>query len=251
MDRKKEFVGKAVLVTGAGRSPGRVIAERFAGLGAKVAAHDLTPVNLDLTMDAIQEAGGWAKGFISDLSKKMPAQLMVDQVLDEIGRIDVLVNACTVHPKKDVLVMDEWDWRHTLDMNLSAAFLLTQVVGRVMREQGGGVIVHIAGVDRHELRGSAASMASKLGVVGLTRASACELNEHDIRVHAILLGDPGMQFGTTVGVNLPAPPGGDGQAYSEEELVVAWTLYCCSQASVSQNGLVIHAAMGDTGAKIE
>jgi NAD(P)-dependent dehydrogenase (short-subunit alcohol dehydrogenase family) len=247
MDRRKEFEGKAVLVTGAGRSPGKAIAERFAGFGAIVAAHDLTPVNLDLTLDTIQEAGGRAKGFISDLSKKMPAQLMVDQVLDEIGRIDVLVNACTVHPKKDVLVMDEWDWRHTLDMNLSAAFFLTQVVGRVMREQGGGVIVHIAGVDRVELRGSAASMASIMGVAGLTRASACELNEHDIRVHAILLGDPGIQLGPSAEVNLPVPPGGGGQAFSEEELVVAWTLYCCSQASESQNGLVIHASMGDAG----
>jgi 3-oxoacyl-[acyl-carrier protein] reductase len=240
MDRNKEFEGKAVLVTGAGRSLGRAIAERFASLGANVAAHDLTPVNLDLTLDTIQEAGGMAKGFISDLSKKMPAQLMVDQVLDEIGRIDVLVNACTVHPKKDVLVMDEWDWRHTLDMNLSAAFFLTQVVGRVMREQGGGVMIHIAGLDGSDLRGSAASTASMLGVAGLTRASACELNEHNIRVHAILLGDPGIQLGPSSRAELPAPPGG-------EELVVAWTLYCSSQASASENGLIIQAAMGDAG----
>ena len=247
MDRIKEFEGKAVLVTGAGRSPGRAIAERFADLGAIVAAHDLTPVNLDLTLDAIREAGGRAKGFISDLSKKMPAQLMVDQVLDEIGRIDILVNACTVHPKKDLLVMDEWDWRHTLDMNLSAAFFLTQVIGRVMREQGGGVIIHIPGVGGSELRSLAASTASMLGVAGLTRVSSCELNEHNIRVHAILLGDPGIQLGPSAGAGLPAPSGGDGKALFGEDLVFAWTRYCCSQASASQNGLVIHAAMGEAG----
>jgi 3-oxoacyl-[acyl-carrier protein] reductase len=87
---------KVVLITGAGRGPGRSIAEAFAARQAIVAANDLTPINLDVTLERIVSAGGRAKDYIFDVSKKMVAQTMIDQVLSDWGRIDILVNHAAV-----------------------------------------------------------------------------------------------------------------------------------------------------------
>jgi 3-oxoacyl-[acyl-carrier protein] reductase/2-deoxy-D-gluconate 3-dehydrogenase len=75
-----------------------------------------------------------------------------------------------------------------LDVNLTGAFLLTQSVGRVMRSQGGGVIVNMAPLSGRTGPGRAAYAASKLGLLGLTRLAAEELAPHGIRIHAVGTG---------------------------------------------------------------
>jgi 3-oxoacyl-[acyl-carrier protein] reductase len=185
-----EFTDKVVLLTGAGRGIGRAIAEAFAAQGAIIAANDITPVNLDVTVARITEAGGRAKGYVFDVAKKMPVQGMIDQILSDWGRIDILVNNAGVEPHASILTMDEWDWQRTLDVNLSGPFYTIQSVGRMMREQGGGVIVNIASIAgrAHGLKDRAAYVASKTALIGLTREAARELAAYGIRVNAVCPG---------------------------------------------------------------
>ena len=187
-----EFEGKVVLVTGAGKGTGRAIAEAFAARGATVAADDVTPINLDETVAHIRAAGGQVKAYIVDIAKKLPVQGVLNQVLDDFGQIDILVNCAEVEPQKTVLEMDEWDWVRTLDVNLTGAFLLTQSAGRIMKEKGGGIIVHV-GERAHGAERRAAYFASKAGLEEMARAAADEFAAFGVRVRFVKKADEALE----------------------------------------------------------
>jgi NAD(P)-dependent dehydrogenase (short-subunit alcohol dehydrogenase family) len=175
-----------VLVTGAGRGTGRQVADAFAADGAIVALNDIAPNNLEVMVRQHQERGHTVKAYIGDVAKKLSAQALINQVLDDWGRIDVLINHAVVEPAAPLLDMDEWDWHRTMDVNLTGAFLMMQTVGRIMQSQGGGVIINLISLSgRTGALNRSAYVASQMGIIGLTRQASRELFGDGVRVHAV------------------------------------------------------------------
>jgi NAD(P)-dependent dehydrogenase (short-subunit alcohol dehydrogenase family) len=178
------FEDKVILVTGAGKGTGRAVAEACAERGATVAANDISPVNLDETVRHITTSGGRIKAYVEDIAKKMPIQTLLNAILDDFGKIDILVSCAEVEPQKSLLEMDDWDWQRTLDVNLNGAFLMTQSLGRIMKEKGGGVIIYV-GERAKGPEKRAAYFTSKAGLAALAALAAYELSEYGIRVYHI------------------------------------------------------------------
>jgi NAD(P)-dependent dehydrogenase (short-subunit alcohol dehydrogenase family) len=179
-----DYEGKVVLITGAGRGKGRTLAEVFAKRGAFVAANDVSPGNLD---ELVEQGEGKIKAYTDDIAKKVAIQSIINQVEDDHGRIDILINHAAVEPRSSVLEMDEWDWHRVLDVNLTGAFLAIQSVGRFMKTQGSGVIVNLISAEpprAERPRNIAAYLASMYGLIALTRETAAELAPFGIHVHA-------------------------------------------------------------------
>lgn len=173
---------KVIFVNGAGRGLGRTLAEAFARRGAVVAVNDLSPITLDWAQDL--EAQGCAlRTYTEDPTRKIVAQALVKQVEDEWGHIDVLVHHAAVAPSARLLDMDEWDWHRSLDLNLTAAFLLIQSVGRIMRQQGYGLILLLLSLDGAQAH--PAFFIAQMGLWGLTLQARRELAPYGIGVEML------------------------------------------------------------------
>ncbi len=240
-----EFTDKVVLITGAGRGMSRQVALAFASLNAIVAANDINPINLDETASQVQQNGGRCTGFVFDIAKRMPVEGLVSQVMEQFGRIDFLVNHASVQPYAALLEMDEWDFHRTLDVNLGGAFFCMQQVGRVMRQQGGGVMVNlVSAVEDDDIqKGHTAYAASLAGLLGLTHVAASELAAYHIRVNAICRGNEMPWLSATRPPDIPGfrrwqsdHPGAHHDGHSE---LVSLVLFLCSEAAGSITGQVI------------
>lgn len=184
-DRMNKFKEKVVLITGAGKGSGRILAQAFAGHGSLVAANDISPINVEEVVGQIIAKGGLARTYIEDVAKKVGVQHVVNQVEDDFGRIDILINHAAVEPHVPLLELDEWDWHRVLDVNLTGAFLMIQSVGRLMRTQRSGVIINLITEATRAENTEAAFIASMSGLEGLTRQAARELGPHGIQVYLV------------------------------------------------------------------
>ncbi len=181
-----EFKDKVVLITGAGRGTGSLVAEAFAEQGASLALNDVSPMNVDILAANLRAHGANVKVFVEDVAKKVGVQALVKQAEDTFGRIDIIINHASVEPHVPLLDMDEWDWHRVLDVNLTGVFLMMQTAGRIMRANGGGVIINVASLSEGTITlDRSAYIAGLYGMVGLTRQASRELFAHNIRVHAV------------------------------------------------------------------
>jgi 3-oxoacyl-[acyl-carrier protein] reductase len=184
-DRMNKFKERIVLITGAGKGSGRLLAQAFAEHGSLVAANDISPINVEEVVGQIVARGGQAKAYVEDIAKKVGVQQIINQVEDDFGRIDILINHATVEPHVPLLDMDEWDWHRVLDVNLTGSFLMTQSVGRVMRAQGSGVIISLITGSTQAGNAESAFIASMNGLDGLTRQAAREFAPYGIQVYSV------------------------------------------------------------------
>jgi (S)-1-phenylethanol dehydrogenase len=178
---------RVAVVTGAAAGIGRAYAERLARDGFVLAAVDLAPP--DDTVKAITAAGGAASGFAADVTDPAAVEQCVAAIGASVGAPSVLVNNVGTYPviKWDDLTLD--DFRRVMAVNLESAFLLCKACIPSMREQGWGRIVNIASRTFWlPVPDMAAFLASKGGVIGLSRALATELGPHNITVNVVAPG---------------------------------------------------------------
>jgi len=182
--------GKTALITGAARGIGRSIALAFAAEGANVAFTDL---NYDENMQSLEKElaamGIKGKGYASDASDFNGAESVVDQVVTDFGKVDVLINNAGITRDNLLMRMTEADWDLVIKVNLKSVFNMTRAVQKYMLKQRSGSIINmssVVGVNGNA--GQSNYSASKAGLIGFTKSMALELGSRSIRCNAIAPG---------------------------------------------------------------
>jgi NAD(P)-dependent dehydrogenase (short-subunit alcohol dehydrogenase family) len=247
-----QFTGKVALVTGAAAGIGRAAAQAFARAGARVVLADVDSGGGEATRRLIEEARGEAIFVPTDVSKAKDAEAMVAAAVKTWGRLDYALNNAGVGEFGiSITDMTEDIWDHTMGINLKGVWLCMKYEIRRMLEHGGGAIVNTSSaVGLVGSRQQCAYVASKHGVIGLTRAAALEYAKAGIRVNAVCPGairTPALDSFLSSSPNIEArviaqhPLGRLGTA---EEVAQA-VLWLCSDAASFVTG---HALAVDGGA---
>jgi SDR family mycofactocin-dependent oxidoreductase len=194
-----DFDGQVAFVTGAGRGQGRSHAQHYARHGADVVLTDIcenigtnpyelsTPDDLEETASLVEDEGQQALPIQVDVREEGQVEDAVQQAVDEFGRVDILANNAGIFNASEMTEMDEQMWDEMIDTNLKGAWLAAKHVGKHFVDRGdGGKIVttaSTAGFVGTPLNGH--YVATKHGVVGMTKTLALELAEYDVNVNAV------------------------------------------------------------------
>lgn len=189
-EKKLDFEGKVVLITGAGGGIGRALVRTFGAEGATIVGADIDEKWAQRAADAAQEVGAPFCAVTGDLSDPDVPAAWVTAAFSAYDRLDVLVNNAGIGgPVNPIQHMDLDGWNQTLAINLTGAMLCARAALDVMLRQRSGVIVNVAsnvGKRGHPTRG--AYVVSKWGMLGLTQTLALEVAREGIRVHAVCPG---------------------------------------------------------------
>ena len=186
----KLLQGKVALVTGAARGIGKAIAVRFAEQGADVAFTDLE-INeaAEQTLAELEALGVKAKAYASNAASFEESHEVVKQIMEDFGRIDVLVNNAGITKDGLMMRMSEAQWDAVINVNLKSAFNFVHAVTPIMAKQRSGSIINmssVVGVSGNA--GQCNYSASKAGMIGLAKSIAQELGSRGIRANAIAPG---------------------------------------------------------------
>jgi len=183
------LVGKVALITGASRGIGRATAVRFAREGARVAInYNVSAKEAHDVVARIRDEGGEAIAVQADVSNADDVRRMVARVVDEWGKIDILMNNAGIAIDGPAETMSEEAWDRVIDVSLKGTFLCTQAVIPAMRRQGSGRIINVSAASAIRGRVNGANYcAAKAGVIALTKCFARELAPH-IQVNCLVPG---------------------------------------------------------------
>jgi len=182
------FEGKTAIVTGAARGIGLAIARALAAGGARLVLVDVLEEELEKAAKDLNGAAD-VRTYAVDVTDEAAVGRMIDEVAEQCGSIDILINNAGITRDDLLLRMDADEWDTVLRVNLKGTFLMTKHVARYMVRQKAGRIVNLASVSGLVGNpGQANYSASKAGVVGFTRTVARELARKNITCNAVAPG---------------------------------------------------------------
>ncbi|MFN4085878.1 MAG: 3-oxoacyl-[acyl-carrier-protein] reductase [Spirosomataceae bacterium] len=242
---------KVVLVTGASRGIGRAIATHLASQGANIAFTYLSSVEKGEALAAELEAlGVKAKGYRSDASEFNAAESLVNDVVQDFGQLDVLINNAGITRDTLLMRMTEDQWDEVMRVNLKSVFNLTKAATKPMMRARKGSIIQISSVvGLMGNAGQANYAASKAGMIGFTKSIAKELGSRNIRCNAIAPGFIETEMTGELNQdqlaewlkNIPLKRAGNGEDIANACLFLASDLstYITGQTLVVDGGMVM------------
>jgi len=247
MSVSDQFAGRVAMVTGAAGGIGRASALAFAANGAAVAVCDVNDAGGTETVSLIEAAGGKAIYLHTDVSDLEQVGSTIDTVVETFGSLNFAHNNAGVFSPAVTGELDPSEFSRVISVNLTGVFLCMRFQIPRMLEAGGGSIVNTASIWAHigEL-GQAAYVASKHGVVGLTKTAAAEYASSGVRVNAVSPGciDTAMTQGVPPeimsGILARQPIG----RFGEPEEVAAVVTWLCSDAASLMAGAIINVDGG-------
>ncbi len=186
----KRFIDQVAVITGGSSGIGRACAQRFAEEGARIAILDIDAVKSEAAADACRNLGTAALTIACNVTNPEQVHSAVQAVLDQWGRIDILVASAGIYTGSPLADVPLAQWQRTIDINLTGVFLVNQAVAPVMIRQKRGSIINISSMaGKTSWPSSAEYSASKSGVIGLTRSVAMELAPYGATANAICPGN--------------------------------------------------------------
>lgn len=206
----RPLAGKVALVTGSARRIGRECALLLAREGAHVVVHAKTSKGeIEAVAAEIRAEGGSATALLADITVEAEAQRLVDTIINEASRVDILVNNAAVRGEKAFTELDLATFRAVYAVTVEGAFLVTRSAVPAMVRNGFGRIISIGGVSAHAGVFHRVHVATaKAALVGFTRALAVELGEHGITANLVVPGRIGGARSKTSGAGGAFPGGG-------------------------------------------
>ena len=247
-----DLAGETVMITGGGRGLGRAIADGFAVSGATVAILGRDETKLAAAVAEMREAGSKAHFYVANVADEAALAAAAERMRGEIGDASVLVNNAGINPwyrRAEQVSLAEW--RHILEINLTAVFHCCQLVAPAMLAKGRGSIINISSVAGHiGLARTAAYCAAKGGVELLTKSLAIDWADLGVRVNTVAPG----YFQTDLTAGLEANDALSAKVlghtplgrFGRPEEIVAACLYLASDASSYVTGQSLRVDGGFT-----
>lgn len=247
--------GKVALVTGAAYGIGFAIAEALASAGAKIAFNCRSQHHLDEALAEYKAKGIEARGYICDVTDEAGVGAMVADITRELGSVDILVNNAGIIKRIPMHEMTTEEFRQVIDIDLTAAFIMSKAVIPAMIQKGGGKIINICSMMSEVGRETvSAYAAAKGGLKMLTRNIASEYGEYNIQCNGI--GPGYIATPQTAPLREPQP---DGERHPFDKFIISKTpaarwgtpedlmgpaIFLASEASNFINGHILYVDGG-------